>query len=216
MVVAPLATDSILSKASSAVTRKSDPVAVVPAAGRSERFGGAKLVTPIGGVPMIERVVRSLLRGGVNRVVVVLRDHGVVQAAGPSVVPSLADPGVLTVVNPDPDRGMLSSIQVGLAEADGDPVLILPADMPFVRADTVEQIIAAAAARHVVVSPRFDGRHGHPVAFPGRLRPTVLQADPAADLSTVLEPHTGDRFELDVDDAGVLRDVDRPEDLQLS
>src|SRR6187399_2453717 len=103
-------------------------VAIVPAAGKGERFGGAKLVARIHGEALIDLTLRSLLDGGVDRVIVVL-------APGVSLSEArlLEDRCVQTVVNADPSRGMFSSIQTGLAVADGDPILILPADMPFVQ-----------------------------------------------------------------------------------
>jgi molybdenum cofactor cytidylyltransferase len=188
--------------------------AVVPAAGRSERFGGPKLVADVGGVPMVQRTLHTLVVAGVDPVVVVISAGSALEVAGPTVVPALADPAVFTVVNPDPDRGMLSSIQTGLAEVDADTILILPADMPFVRAETIAAVIAAATEHRVIVSPRFDGKRGHPIAVPGHLRGTIVDADPASNLSDVLEPEKGDRVQLDLDDPGVLRDVDRVTDIE--
>ena len=102
-------------------------VAVVPAAGSSTRFGTMKLLADVGGAPLLERTLASLLDAGVARVVVVTRAGEAFEA-----VPSMADPRVTVSVNPDPARGMFSSIQTGLAVAGGDVVLVLPADMPFV------------------------------------------------------------------------------------
>jgi molybdenum cofactor cytidylyltransferase len=189
--------------------------AVVPAAGRSRRFGGPKLIEAVDGVPMIERTVRALFAGGVGRVVIVVSPDSAVTTAGPERVPVLGDARVSVVVNPDPDRGMLSSIQSGLAalEAGAGPLLVLPADMPFVRAATIAAVIDAARTRGVVVSPRFEGRRGHPVALTAAAARAVQEASGAADLSEALAPFKPYRFELDVDDPGIHRDVDRPGDL---
>jgi len=193
------------------VTGRTAPAAVVPAAGRGRRFGGPKLLAPVAGVPLIERTVRSLLEAGVARVAVVVAPDSAVRAAGDRL-PVLADPRVTIVVNPDPDRGMLSSIQAGLAAVDGEPVLVLPGDMPFVRPATIVRVLDAARASGVVVSPRCDGRRGHPVALTAKAAASVLAAS-AIDLSDALTPFKGDRLELDVDDPGIHRDVDRPADL---
>jgi molybdenum cofactor cytidylyltransferase len=183
-------------------------VAIVPAAGKAERFGGGKLAADVGGEPLLNRTLRSLLDAGVEHVVVVL-------APGASLptVDLLNDERVVRVVNPDPSRGMFSSIQIGLASADGDPILVLPGDMPFVKATTVGAVIAEAARTGRIVSPRFQGRRGHPVAFPRRLRDAILKADGDSTLNNALKT-AGVGFELDVEDPGIRRDVDLPSDLR--
>jgi molybdenum cofactor cytidylyltransferase len=186
-------------------------VAVVPAAGRSERFGGAKLVADVDGRPMLERVIRSLVDGGVGDVVVVLAPQS---AAVPALVPALALPRVRTVVNPDPGRGMFSTVLTGLAGAEGDPILVLPGDLPFVRAKTVAAVVDEARRTGLLVVPTYRGERGHPVAIPGPLRQAVLSWDVASNLSACLKRLAPDRLELPVDDPGVLRDVDVPADLR--
>lgn len=183
-------------------------MAIVPAAGKAERFGGAKLTARVDGEPLLDRTLRSLLDGGVDEVVVVT-------AAGAAFdgVRLLKDRRVTRAENPDPSRGMFSSIQTGLMMADGDPVLVLPADMPFVRSDTVASIIAAARSSGRIVLPRVDGRHGHPVALPASLQRAILAAPPSSTLADLIKSHAHARIELDVTDGGVVRDVDRPGDL---
>lgn len=185
--------------------------AVVPAAGRATRFGAPKLLAPIEGVAMIDRTVASLLDAGVDRVVVVLGPASPIVEAGAAV---LADPRISTVLNPDPGRGMLSSIRAGLAAVAGDaPVLVLPADMPFVRVATVAAVIDAARHHDVVVSPIFDGRRGHPIALTAAAARGVSATPDDVTLSEALEPFKRTRIELPVDDPGIHRDVDRPADL---
>jgi molybdenum cofactor cytidylyltransferase len=182
--------------------------AIVPAAGKGERFGGGKLLAEVGGVPMLDRTLRSLIDGGVDEIVVVLPPSGRFDT-----VRLLSEPRVLMVVNPDPSRGMFSSIQVGVEVAQGDPLIVLPGDMPFVSSRTVAAILAAQAQTGDVVVPRYDGRRGHPIAVPARLRPFVLRAVATGNLSEVLKASGVGRVEIDVDDHGILRDVDVQGDL---
>ena len=183
--------------------------AIVPAAGRAERFGGAKLLADVGGVPMLDRTLRCLIDGGVDEIVVVLPPAGRFEP-----VRLLTEPQVMMVVNPDPSRGMFSSIQVGVEIAQGDPLIVLPADMPFVSSQTVAAVLAAhARAAGDIVVPRHGGRRGHPIALPARLRPFVLRAPATGNLSDVLKASGVTRLEIDVEDAGILRDVDVTGDL---
>jgi molybdenum cofactor cytidylyltransferase len=183
-------------------------VAVVPAAGQSTRFGSIKLLADLGGAPLLQRTLASLLDAGVARVVVVTRED-----QGFEAVPSMADSRVSTVVNPDPARGMFSSIQAGLADVGGDVVLVLPADMPFVAPGTVAAVVARAAATGSVIVPVHQGSNGHPLAVPSAVRDRLLPLDPATTLKDALAAVGASRETLDVPDPGVLRDVDVPSDL---
>jgi molybdenum cofactor cytidylyltransferase len=190
--------------------------AVVPAAGKGARFGGAKLLADVDGDPLLVRTIRCLLDGGIDRVIVVVEAGGAVEQAstGHAV---FADTRVRLVPNPEPERGMFSSIQVGLAAADADRVLVLPGDMPFVRPDTVAAVVDAARTRPgTVVSPRHGGRRGHPIALPATICRAVQGAESASNLKTVLDRLAPPREALNVDDPGVLRDVDVAGDLDGS
>lgn len=188
-------------------------VAIVPAAGAAERFGGAKLLVDIGGQPLLERTVRSLRDGGVARVVVILGPGADQLRKG---VPALDERWVSVVTNRKPERGMLSSIQTGVREADGDPILVLPGDMPYVEPATVSALLREQKERGGIVSPRFDGKRGHPVVIPGRLKDEILGAAEGATLHDVLRAHASERADLDVYDRGVIRDVDQPADLEAT
>ena len=185
-------------------------VAVVPAAGSAERFGGAKLLAPIDGRPLLDHTIDALLDGGVDTVIVVTAPGA---DALERDVNAFGDPRVWPVENPDPSRGMFSSLQAGLAEANGDAIVVLPADMPFVRPDTVRTLLEAFAARPAIVSPRYQGKRGHPVILPADLRDELRAADPALTLHDILKRHPDQRVDLDVADRGVVRDVDTVGDL---
>lgn len=183
---------------------------IVPAAGSAERFGGAKLLADVGGSPLLERTIRSLLDGGVGRVVVVLGAEAERVRGG---VAALADRRVSAVMNPKPERGMLSSIQSGLRAAEGDPIVVLPGDMPYVEPATVASLLRAHGESGAIVSPRLGGKRGHPVVIPGRCREEILAAGAELTLHDVLRAHSAERLDVDVYDRGVIRDVDRPSDL---
>ena len=181
-------------------------VAIVPAAGKAERFGAAKLLVEIKGEPLLNWTLWSLLDGGVEKVVVVTAP-----GADFSRVKLTADARVLTVVNADPTRGMLSSIQTGLSVANGDPLLFLPGDMPFIQSSTITAVVTACIRRQRVIVPVHHERRGHPIAVPAVLRRQILSSPPTVTLKDALGD--AERIELPVSDPGILRDIDRPADL---
>ena len=186
-------------------------IAIVTAAGSAERFGGKKLLAQVDGTPLLDRTITALLDGGVSEVIVVVGTDN--RRELERDVNAMNDARVRPVENPDPSRGMFSSIQAGAATASGDVLLIMPGDMPFVRAETVRAVIARAREGTAIVSPRNRGKRGHPVALPMALRDEIAVTPVTATLHDVIKKHTDQRFDLEVDDPGINRDVDTPADL---
>jgi CTP:molybdopterin cytidylyltransferase MocA len=109
---------------------------------------------------------------------------------------------------------MFSSIQVGAAAAsDTGPIVLHPADMPFVSTRTVDSVIAACRDTGRIVAAAFRGKRGHPVAMPASVLDQIRTAPPSSTLSEVLDRAPEGRTTIDVADPGVLRDVDVPADL---
>ncbi|MEX2047064.1 MAG: nucleotidyltransferase family protein [Chloroflexota bacterium] len=187
-------------------------VAVVTAAGSAERFGGKKLLAMVAGEPLLDHTIRSLLEGGVSQVIVVVGADSRRELARD--VKAFNDTRVRAVENPDPTRGMFSSIQAGVVTATGDALVVLPGDMPYVRPETVQAVIAKYRERPAIVSPRYNGKRGHPVVMPLSLRDEIASTAPTANLHEVIKRHQDERVDLEVDDAGVVRDVDIPADLE--
>jgi molybdenum cofactor cytidylyltransferase len=185
-------------------------VGIVPAAGRGARFAEAdpaappKMIAPIDGVPMVRRTVESLLGGGVNHCVVVVSEGG-----REAIHDALHGLPVDLVVNPDPSRGMFSSVQCGVAVTDESALcVLLPGDMPFVQPSTIAAVIAAGRAGQCTVTPALDGNRGHPVVCSPALRAWIVAAPVDSRLDHLMDRDTV--VAVDVTDPGVRRDVDRP------
>ncbi|MGH9371911.1 MAG: nucleotidyltransferase family protein [Vicinamibacterales bacterium] len=187
---------------------------IVLAAGRSSRMGLPKALLPCmpGGETFVARAIRTLREGGVSDVVVVGRHE---DEALRTVV-ARVDPSPYYAENPSPERGQLSSLLVGIDDArmrGADAVIVMPVDIPEVRPDTVAAVLAASERTAApIVRATHGGRHGHPVIFRAVVFGELRAADPTIGARAVLRAH-GDRIlDVEVDDPGVLRDVDLPED----
>lgn len=109
------------------------------------------------------------------------------------------------VVNPSPERGQLTSLQCGLqAAGSAEAVFFTPVDYPAIDASTIDRMLPLAGS---FAMPRYQGRRGHPVLIGRDLIDELLAcATSARDVIRSHEP-----VYVDVDDAGILEDVDDPE-----
>lgn len=188
---------------------------LILAAGRSTRMGQSKALLPFppGGEPFVVQLARILAAGGTSGVLVVGReDDEELRKVLRTVVPDAR-----FVANPDADTGgQLSSLVAGIDTCDGPAVrgvLMTPVDVPRVDVATVAALLAAfrsAPAR--IVRAVHLGRHGHPVIFPRELFGELRRADPARGAKAVLHAHAAAILDLDVPNAGVVEDIDTPDD----
>ena len=185
-------------------------VGIVPAAGRGARFADAdpaappKMLALVDGVPMVRRTVESLIDGGAERCVVVVSADGAA-----AVSQALDELPVRLVINPNPSRGMFSSIQCGVMATDeADICVLLPGDMPFLRPATIAAVIAAAGGGGCTVTPSLKGHRGHPVVCSPVLRARIIAAGADSRLDHLMDQDAV--IAVDVTDPGVRRDMDRP------
>jgi molybdenum cofactor cytidylyltransferase len=182
---------------------------ILLAAGQSKRFGHSnKLLQPLAnGLPLITQTVRTMLSVLGSVVVVVPPDHDDLKQV-------LQDETVQLTINPAADVGMGNSLACGAtASNDADGWIIGLADMPWIKSTTLSKIITALHAGHPLVAPRYQNLRGHPVGFGREYRETLqnLQGDVGA--RSVLKQHKAQLHYLDVNDPGILLDVDTPADL---
>jgi CTP:molybdopterin cytidylyltransferase MocA len=184
-------------------------IAVVLAAGAGARLGGvAKALLPRGDTTFLGAIAATCAAAGVGELLVVV---GAPFAA--AVAEEAARLGARVVVNPDPGRGMASSVATGFAACGGAhrAALLWPVDHPAVTAATVGALLVSDAD---VVVPRHRGAGGHPVAVARAVWPALAACgDLAGGAREVLRDRRWRRRDLEVDDPGVVRDVDHPLDL---
>ncbi len=190
---------------------KPQPVIVVLAAGRGSRFNGAqhKLSQPLGSASVLGQTIGHAIESRLPVVVVTTEPLAAeatrwVARRDVVVLPEVGSPGGQAL-------GMGFSIAAGVAaRADGGGWLVLPGDMPLVRPDTLS-LVGQGLAQQVIVFAQYQGRRGHPVGFSAELFSELVQlsGDEGARRLMARFPSQA----IDVDDAGVLVDVDTADDL---
>jgi molybdenum cofactor cytidylyltransferase len=185
--------------------------AVVLAAGAGRRFGGGKLSASLEGRPILQHVLDALSAAGIDDPVVV------VGADGPALDAVIHWRAARRVHNPDPKRGLSSSLRIGWAEAQAHAprpaaVLIVLGDQPRLDPEVIRMLVAQPMdrARPVVVARHADGARN-----PVRLEPEADELVAAATGDRGLGPLLDARPELvRTIDVGVANpDVDRRDDL---
>lgn len=172
-------------------------------------MGAPKALLDYRGETFLDRLIRVL---GVftDPVIVVLGYHAAEIRAG---IRSQAR----FVVNPQPERGQLSSLQTGLKALppDAEGFAFIPMDCPVVLEDTVARLAEEFAARDpetLFVIPRLKdtlGEHrGHPVLASMRIAEEILALPPEGQARDVVHRHVTRTQYLDVDDPGILTDID--------
>lgn len=172
---------------------------LVLAAGSGQRMGRPKGTLTVDGERLVDRAVRVLREGGCDPVVAVVR-------AGVEV------PAAVVVVNPDPERGLRSSLELGVAAAgESAAVAVLLADLPGVGVAAVRAVVAGWRPGRIAVGT-YAGRWGHPVVTdPVTWRAALQAAGPDAGARALLRERPQDVDEIAVD--GDPTDLDTPEDL---
>lgn len=194
----------------------------VLAGGASRRMGGqpkALLAWPPGtsGRTLLDTVLSQMREAGVTPVAVVTGTHHA------QIAPACAAwPDVPVLFNARHEDGQITSLWRLLDWAEALPhpfdwLAVTLVDLPGVRADTVRRLCAAALASPsgtLVVRPAVRGRHGHPVLWHRDAWPRLRAASVESGARPVIHALVGEGRVLDVelDDEGVMRDIDTPAD----
>jgi len=193
------------------MTSAARSAAIVLAGGAASRFGSDKLLAPLVGRPILDRVLDAVRAAGVAQTVVVVGDHADV------VERTIAWAGERRVRNPDPGRGLSSSLQVGfasIAEApDLDAAFVVLGDQPLLDPTVLRALLTAEipAGRAFVVPRYLGGGGGNPVLVLRAGWRLVEHATGDRGLGPILAAHPD--LVTHVDLGGTNPDVDTPADL---
>jgi molybdenum cofactor cytidylyltransferase len=183
---------------------------ILLAAGESRRMGFPKPLLRLNGETFLSHVAASML-ATVERLIIVLGAHrNAVMAAVP------ADQRISIIENPDYRLGQLSSIKSGLhgVSAQADAAIVHLVDHPTVLPETFERLAAEyrLSGKPILVA-RCRGRRGHPVLFDRSVFDELQQAPIDVGARAVVQANMERVIYVDVDDSGVLLDLDTPADL---
>ena len=188
---------------------------IVLAAGESTRFPGNKLLFEIKpGMSILEFLLRSILASKVDQIIVVLGYEADLLA---SRIQNLNADSLLTVINPDYQKGgMSSSVRRGIDHAlDSHAIMITPADIPFIPFEVFNKLIDYYQSHKPrLIIPTYKNRKGHPILISSELFENVRAvSEERRGLKEIIDTYYDEIVFLSTEEEGILQDVDNYEDI---
>lgn len=190
---------------------KSGVEAIVLAAGMSRRMGTPKQLLRMGGETILQRTLENVRDSNVSEIILVL-GH-----AADDVRNTISAQGLKVVINPEYQQGMGTSLRSGLAAVDAaaKAAIIVLADQPWVRAETLNRLIECHRERKPqIIVPTYRGFRGNPVLLDRSVFAEVQALSGDVGCRAIFGDHTEGIVKLPVDDPGILLDIDSRDDLE--
>jgi molybdenum cofactor cytidylyltransferase len=190
-------------------------VGILLAAGQGARFGGDKLLAPIAMPSAGAAGVAPIgVAAALNLIYAIPDSIAVVRPRDTQLAAHFTDAGLRVVPCMNAGDGMSATLACGIAATvDADGWIVALGDMPWIAPATIRAIAEAVASGADIAAPSYRGQRGHPVGFSRRHRDALSSLTGDAGARSLIERNLGRMTWIDVDDAGVLRDVDTPSDL---
>jgi molybdenum cofactor cytidylyltransferase len=184
---------------------------ILLASGSATRFGSDKLMHRFAdGEPMAAHSARHLLEALPGAI-------AVVRSAASPLAEKLKAEGLRIVECPDAAEGMGRTLAAGVAASrDAAGWVIALADMPFLQPATIVAVADRVRGGDAIVAPVYHGERGHPVGFAARFRAELETFRGDEGARSLLRAQKDQIRLLEVQDAGVVRDVDTPRDLDAA
>lgn len=183
--------------------------AVLLAGGLSTRMGFPKLLLKQDGRLCASRIIEDLREAGWGRTAVVVSTGDLMEFV------KLQLPSAEAIFNPEPARGMISSLRLALdwAEGGAEGLLALPVDHPLVTRETLRKLRSQAAPEWAAV-PEYRGQRGHPTWWGRAAWRALRSAEADEGANQVLRRYDIQIRLLPVDDPRILVNINAPEDME--
>ena len=187
---------------------------VILAAGESSRMGRDKALLPWNGQTLLSANIERLKP--LTQLVIVVGGKNC-----EALKPEIYARGAFLVVNPTPEIGQFSSLQVGLHDVlnhGRDGAIVTLVDRPPVKPETIKLLLKAFARNFEfdntkwAVVPDFEGKHGHPIVIGREMMETFLRADPKITARDVEHANKEHIEYVPVDDPNTIININTPED----
>ena len=200
------------SKNDRADTRPFQIAAIILAAGKSERFGAPKVLQVFKGRPFVTRIISALDKAGVETILLVL---GYRAKLYQTKLPPLAN-SINIITNDNFHKGQFSSVQAGIHSLNRTVCgsLLCLIDQPHLSPQTYQVVVNQVIHYpDKIIIPTFKSKGGHPVYIPKWLFSEILMTPVTNNLRDVFKNHSNEIHRFDVNDPGIIMDIDTKYDL---
>jgi molybdenum cofactor cytidylyltransferase len=189
----------------------SEVAAIVLAAGTSRRMGTPKQLLRAGDRTLLELALDNVRKSAVDEIILVLG------FAAAEIQQKISTDGLKVVINPAYQLGMAGSLRSALTAVDprAQAALIVLADQPYVRPVTLNALIEHHQKhRPQIVIPTYRGFRGNPVLLDRSVFSEVMEITGDIGCRAIFGSHTESIDKLEVDDPGILLDIDTAGDFE--
>ena len=180
--------------------------ALIVAAGMSSRMGDFKPMLAIGSISIAQRIVANFRQAGTDKIVMVTGFNAT------ALERHLAGNGIVFLRNEEYEHTqMFDSVRIGLdyLKDKVDVVFFTPVDIPLFSSSTLTHLLDSGAS---IACPTYGGEDGHPIMISSDQIDAILKDSGSNGLKGAIESCPTPMVRIPVDDPGILRDADTPDD----
>jgi len=181
--------------------------AVIAAAGIPVNMPDFDPTIMLGDTSIIKKIIITLQKTGVDPIVIVTGYKAEI------LEKHVAQMGVVFLRNPDyMHSDMFHTVRIGMEylKKECGQVFVMPADVPLFSAESLSLLMGANG---MAVCPVHDGVTGHPILLKKELFEDVLDYDGDDGLKGAIDSSGYEAEFVDVDDEGILLELDSRDDL---
>lgn len=172
---------------------------IILAGGCSSRMGENKLMLKLGENTIISRVIENVKASKIEEVVLVYGKYDV-------------DTDVIKIYNPDYELGMSTSIKRGLEGFEGDGVMLILGDMPFVSTEIINKLYDEfSASNRNIIAPIYKRKRGNPVIIGKKYFQELLKNTGDKGARDIINNNDYDVELIEVRNDGIFVDIDDEE-----
>ena len=163
--------------------------AVLLASGEGRRFGGGKLLFPVGGKPMYRHITDAVLGMGVFRNIIIV-------TGSEEILREMKEFPVVCVKNRESSLGISRSIILGvMADASAEGWLFLASDQPRIKRETLMRFVREfMESGRGIGCVRYNGTYGIPAVFSAAYRDELCALSGDTGAKSVIKRHLDDAF----------------------
>lgn len=172
-------------------------------------MGSPKALLPLGGGTFLTVILETLDQVDLGLPIIVLGK----QAS--DILPIIPRERVIVLINPDPDRGQLSSMKLAIEQTPQktSACLFWPVDHPLVSVDLVQGLVELFLRTQApIVLPRSGSQRGHPAIFNRSLFRELLDLPWEEGAKSLVEKYKEQIAFLPTEERAAIEDIDTPED----